>query len=204
MLAADCSGSVNREQQVAKQMTVLLVESSAGIAAVKAGVGRRSICEINLELVGAVKLAGAPKADDSIKGQIYNKSEARNHFPLGLESAPLLLPPPNPLTHILSLSLSRTINRATVDLHHNVGLLKKPCPAINTKLLAFQSQSMHVSNYLKQGPYGEADTFVAGQDGYLPIHSERTEQEVCEALCSSLPLAVANIVRSESCMAIRN
>lgn len=83
-------------------MTVLLVESPAGITAVKAGMGRRNICEIKVELVGAVKLAGAPKTDDSVKGQIYNKGEARNHFPLGLESAHLSLPPPP-----LSLSLSR-------------------------------------------------------------------------------------------------
>ena len=82
-------------------MTVLLVESSAGITAVKAGVGRRNICEIKLELVGAVKLAGAPKADDSVKGQIYSKGEAGNHFLLGLESAPLSLTLPP------SLSLSR-------------------------------------------------------------------------------------------------
>jgi hypothetical protein len=46
-----------------------------------------------VELVGAVKLAGAPKADDGVKGQIYNRGEARNHFPLGLESAPLSLHP---------------------------------------------------------------------------------------------------------------
>jgi hypothetical protein len=108
-------------------MTVLLVESSAGITAVKAGMGRRNICEIKLGLVGAVKLAGAPKVDDSVKGQIYNTDEARNHFPLGLESAPLSL-----LPHLFSLS--RTINLAIVDLHQNMGPLQKPCPAINTKL----------------------------------------------------------------------
>ena len=68
VLVANCSGSVNRTATVAKQMTVLLVESSAGITAVKARMGRRNICEIKLELVGAVKLAGAPKAGDSVKG----------------------------------------------------------------------------------------------------------------------------------------
>jgi len=111
-------------------MTVLVVESSAGITAVKAGVRRRNICEIKLELVGAVKLAGAPKADDSVKGQIYNKGEARNHFPLGLESAPLSLHPPPPN----NLSLSQTINLTIVDFHQNVGPLKKTVPCNKHKI----------------------------------------------------------------------
>ena len=37
VMAAKCSGSANRNSTVAKQMTVLVVESSAGITAVKAG-----------------------------------------------------------------------------------------------------------------------------------------------------------------------
>lgn len=41
VLAAKCSGSANRNSTVAKQMTVLLAESSAGITAVKAGVGEK-------------------------------------------------------------------------------------------------------------------------------------------------------------------
>lgn len=43
--------------------------------------------EIKQELVEAVKLASASKTDDSVKGQIYNKAEARIHFQLGLVCA---------------------------------------------------------------------------------------------------------------------
>jgi len=100
VLVANCSGSVNRTATVAKQMTVLLVESSAGITAVKARMGRRNICEIKLELVGAVKLAGAPKAGDSVKGQIYNKAKLETTFRLDY-SLHLFRYPPS-----LSLSLS--------------------------------------------------------------------------------------------------
>jgi hypothetical protein len=69
-------------------MAALLVECSVGITALGAGLEGRNIYGIKLELVEAVKLAGAPNRDDGVKGQIYNTSEARNHFPLGLESAP--------------------------------------------------------------------------------------------------------------------
>jgi hypothetical protein len=55
-------------------MAILLVERSRTWGGGK----------IKLELVGAVKLASAPKTDDSVKGQIYNKDEARAYISLGL------------------------------------------------------------------------------------------------------------------------
>ena len=69
-------------------MSILLVESSAGITLVEPGIERRNICEVKLELVGAVKLASSAETKDGVKGQIYNKGEARTRFPLVLESAP--------------------------------------------------------------------------------------------------------------------
>jgi hypothetical protein len=69
---------------------------------------RRNISEIKQRLVGAVKLAS--KAEDSVKGQMYNKAEGRTHFPLGLVCVSFVS---------LSRALSYTHARAHAHTHTN-------------------------------------------------------------------------------------